>query len=168
MTAGCAAWLRIFSLAGAAVLLGGAAERTPVVSGASQLAVGEYLVTIGGCNDCHTVGWNQNPGKIPPAQRLTGSHVGWHGPWGTSYAVNLRLLVQGMTADAWVQHIAGMQPKPPMPWYNMRSMSEADLRAMYVYIRSLGPGGEPMPVDLAPGEPPKPPYIEAVPQPPAK
>ena len=163
-----AAWLRAFGLAGAMMVVGGAAERTPSVSGTSQLAVGEYLIAIGGCNDCHTVGWNQNPGKIPLAQRLTGNPVGWHGPWGTSYAVNLRLLVQGMTADAWVKHIAGMQPKPPMPWFNMRSMSESDLRAVYAYVRSLGPGGEAMPIDLAPGETPTTPYVEATPVQPGK
>jgi hypothetical protein len=104
-----------------------------------------------------------NPGKIPVAQRLTGSHVGWNGPWGTSYPTNLRLLVQKMSADAWVQHAHTMQPRPPMPWFNMRSMSEADLKAMYVYIRSLGPAGEPAPEALPPDKQPTPPYIRAEP-----
>ena len=42
-------------------------------------------------------------------------------------------------------------------------MSEADLKAMYAYIRSLGPAGVAMPVDLPPGEMPTTPYLEAVP-----
>jgi hypothetical protein len=153
-------------LAGAALLLGGAADQAPSVTGQSPVAVGEYLVAIGGCNDCHTPGWNQNPGNIPPAQRLTGSPVGWNGPWGTSYPTNLRLLLQGLTADAWVRYVALMQPRPPMPWFNMRSMSEADQRAMYAYIRSLGPAGQPAPVALPPGEKPKTPYLDALPRPP--
>ena len=146
----------------AAVALMGAAVM-PTESPEDVIA-GEYLVAIGGCNDCHTANWNHSPGQIPPAQRLTGSPVGWHGPWGTSYAVNLRLLMRRMTQDAWVTYVANMQPKPPMPWYNMRVMKPADLRAIYAYIHSLGPAGEAMPDDLPPGETPKTAYIEAVPR----
>ena len=154
------------ALVGIVLLLGGAAQEKPSVTGQSPVAVGEYLVAIGGCNDCHTVGWNQSPGGIPVAQRLTGSPVGWNGPWGTSFPTNLRLLVQTMTADAWVQYVAVMQPRPPMPWFNMRSMSEADLGAIYAYIRSLGPAGAPAPEALPPGRTPTTPYIAAVPRPP--
>ena len=136
------------------------------VAGGSQVAIGEYLVAIGGCNDCHTEGWDQKPGAVPPAQRLTGVAIGWHGPWGTSYAINLRLLVQQLSVEQWLAYVAAMQPKPPMPWFNMRAMSAADLTAMYAYIRSLGPGGVVTPADLPPGEKPTTPYIEALPQPP--
>ena len=160
--------LRVLGLAGTALLVGAAGPDLPSVTGQSPVAVGEYLVAIGGCNDCHTDGWMMNPGKVPAAQRLTGSHVGWNGPWGTSYPTNLRLLVQKMSADAWVLHAHTMQPRPPMPWYNMRSMSEPDLKAMYVYIRSLGPAGEPAPEALAPGTKPATPYIRAEPVPPEK
>lgn len=150
----------------AALVTGAAAPETPFVKGQSPLAVGEYLVAIGGCNDCHTPGWNQNPGNVPVALRLTGSPVGWSGPWGTSYPSNLRLFVQTMTADQWVKYVSTTESRPPMPWFNVRSMSDADKRAMYAYIRSLGPAGEPAPKALAPGEKPKTPVIEAVPHPP--
>jgi hypothetical protein len=53
-----------------------------------------------------------------------------------------------------------------MPWFNMRSMSEPDLRAIYAYIRSLGPAGELAPDALPPGEKPRTPAIDAVPHPP--
>ncbi len=140
---------------------------TPLaVTGGSPVAVGEYLVAIGGCNDCHTDGWGPAPGAVPPAQRLTGVAIGWHGPWGTSYAINLRLLMQQLSAEQWLQYVATMQPKPPMPLFNMRAMSEADLRAVYAYIRSLGPAGAAAPVDLPPDQKPTIPYIEAVPHPP--
>lgn len=92
---------RAVGMAAIVVLLGGAGPEKPTVQGQSPVVVGEYLVTIGGCNDCHTDGWNHNPGNVPVAQRLTGSHVGWTGPWGTSYPTNLRLLVQKLTADGW-------------------------------------------------------------------
>jgi len=160
--------LRLLGAAGTAVLLGAASPEEPSVKAQSPVAAGEYLVAIGGCNDCHTDGWMMTPGKVPVAQRLTGSHVGWNGPWGTSYPTNLRLLVQKMSADAWVQHARTMQPRPPMPWFNMRSMSEPDLKAIYVYIRSLGPAGEPAPDALPPGQPPMTPYIRAEPVAPGK
>jgi cytochrome c1 len=147
-----------------ATVLPASAASPLAVRGGSEIAAGEYLVAIGGCNDCHTVGWNQAPGKVPTAQRLTGNPVGWHGPWGTSYAINLRLLTQQLSAEQWLQYVAMMQPKPPMPWFNMRSMSETDLKAMYAYIRSLGPAGEPVRGDLPPGQLPTTPYIEAPPQ----
>jgi hypothetical protein len=156
----------ISGLAAVVVLLGAAGPETPSVRGQSPIAAGEYLVTIGGCNDCHTEGWNRNPGKVPVSQRLMGSSVGWTGPWGTSYPTNLRLLMQKLTPDAWVQYVATMQSRPPMPWYNVRSMSEPDLRAVYAYIHSLGPAGQPAPDALPPGEKPKTPAIDAVPHPP--
>src|SRR5271166_1620673 len=153
-------------MAGIVLILGAAAPEKPSVLGESPVAVGEYLVAIGGCNDCHTDGWNRNPGGIPVAHRLTGSAIGWNGPWGTSFPTNLRLLLQTMIADDWVKYVAAMQPRPPMPWFNMRSMSEADQRAIYAYIRSLGPAGVPAPEALPPGKTPNGPYIVAVPRPP--
>jgi mono/diheme cytochrome c family protein len=131
------------------------------VTGGSAVIAGEYLVAIGGCNDCHTEGWDQAPGAVLPAQRLTGVAIGWHGPWGTSYAINLRLLMQQLSVEQWLQYVATMRP---MPLSNMRAMSEADLKAMYAYIRGLGPAGVPTPGDLPPDRMPTTPYIEAVPQ----
>ena len=86
-----------FGLSGV-LLPGGAGPDSPSVTGASPIATGEHLVAIGGRNDCHTPGWNRDP--FPPAQRLTGSPIGWTGPWGTSYPTKLRLLVQKLTPDS--------------------------------------------------------------------
>ncbi len=87
------------------------AEAIPALSEAELIKRGSYIVTIGGCNDCHSPkvmtpqgpapdparllsGHNQNE-KLPPV----GDHNGWVlfsmnqtayvGPWGTSYAANL-------------------------------------------------------------------------------
>ena len=43
-------------LGGIVLMLGGAAPEKPSVRGQSPVGVGEYLVAIGGCNDCHTDG----------------------------------------------------------------------------------------------------------------
>tara|TARA_R100001377_G_C3191751_1_gene110895 strand:+ start:496 stop:702 length:207 start_codon:yes stop_codon:yes gene_type:complete len=53
---------------------------------------------------------------------------------------------------------------PPMPWFNLRAMSEDDLRAIYRYISSLGELGEAMPAYMPPGTVPDSPYIVFVPQ----
>jgi hypothetical protein len=41
--------------------------------------------------------------------------------------------------------------RPPMPWFNLRDMSDADLRAMYRFIRELGPKGQRAPLAAGPG-----------------
>lgn len=46
-----------------------------------------------------------------------------------------------------------------MPWFALRDMSDADLRAIYRYIRHLGPGGQPAPAYVPPGQEPKPPSV---------
>jgi len=128
---------------------------------------GRYLVKITGCNDCHTPGWEQTGGNIPEAMWLTGLPIGWRGPWGTTYASNLRLFVKPFTADTWVQVMRSRNLRPPMPWNSFHAMSDADLRAVYEYIRSLGPAGEPMPAFVPAGEEPKTPYFVLEPQTPA-
>ena len=129
----------------------------------ASLDRGRYLVRIGGCNDCHTPGYNEAAGKLPEAKWLTGSAVGFQGPWGTSYPANLRLYVQNMSEAQWLARVR--QPmRPPMPWFNLRDMSDRDLIALYHFIRTLGPSGAPAPLALGPGEPVATPYIEFVPK----
>jgi mono/diheme cytochrome c family protein len=124
---------------------------------------GRYLVGVGACNDCHTPGFNEAAGKIPSDQWLTGSTVGFQGPWGTSYPVNLRLTVQNLSEAQWLARVR--QPmRPPMPWFNLRDMKDEDLIAMYRFIRALGPSGTPAPDAAAPGVPVTTPYFEFVPK----
>jgi mono/diheme cytochrome c family protein len=80
----------------------------------ARIARGEYLVTIGGCNDCHTP-WKLGPRgpepdmtrllsghpealAMPPAPELpagpwvasvAGTMTAWAGPWGVSFTANL-------------------------------------------------------------------------------
>ena len=117
---------------------------------AAQVDRGRYLVRIGGCNDCHTPGYAVAGGNAPDAQWLVGDRLGMQGPWGTTYPSNLRLLIPSMTERQWVDYARAMQPRPPMPWFNVRAMSDADLRAIYAFVRSIGPAGEPAPAALPP------------------
>ena len=77
----------------------------------------------------------------------------------TAHASNLRLLVQGMTADQFMVHASSGQRRPPMPWFNVRDMTDDDVKAIYAHLKHLGPGGKPAPTYLPPGQEPKGPFI---------
>ena len=57
--------------------------------------------------------------------------------------------------------------RPPMQWFNVTAMTEPDLRALYAYIRSLKPLGNPAPDNVPPDKEPIPPFIQ-FPAPPPK
>jgi mono/diheme cytochrome c family protein len=112
----------IFVVTGLIVMLAGtevnsqSAKETPASSDSgnkSRLARGEYLVTILGCNDCHTpmamgpqgpepdmsrmLSGHPEELKLPPPPPLAGpwlwagagTNTAFAGPWGISYAANL-------------------------------------------------------------------------------
>ncbi|MCT8991576.1 cytochrome c [Chelativorans sp. SCAU2101] len=125
---------------------------------------GRYLVTIGGCNDCHTPGYLAQGGNVPEDRWLVGDSVGFSGPWGTTYPANLRSLLADMSEDEWIAYARKLESRPPMPWFNLRAFTEDDLRAMYRYVRSLPEDSSPVPDFVPPGEQPTTPHIVMVPQ----
>lgn len=135
------------------------ALKTPKKATPQQIARGRYLIQIAGCNDCHTPGYMQTAGNVPEQEWLTGDRLGWRGPWGTTYAANLRLYMQNLTEDEWVKTAGALQARPLMPWFNLRDMTAQDLRTIYHYVRSLGPGGVPAPAYVPPGQEPPPPHV---------
>jgi mono/diheme cytochrome c family protein len=140
-----------------------AASSSTHVTGPSREAIGKYLIQVGGCNDCHTPGGME--GKLPAsdAEWLTGSPLGFKGPWGTTYAPNLRLKIQPYTEDLYVKTFKMRDARPPMPWSALHAMSDEDLGAVWAYIRGLGPAGRPAPDALPPGAEPTGPYIVMAP-----
>jgi mono/diheme cytochrome c family protein len=139
-------------------------QADPRVMASSAAEAGRYLAIVGGCNDCHTAGYLQTNGQVPEEEWFTGSIVGFRGPWGTTYPSNLRLRASEMDEDTWVDVIHLRTDLPPMPWVNVNQMSEADARALYQYLVSLGPKGEHMPVPVPPGEEPATPWISLEPE----
>ncbi|HXG02999.1 MAG TPA: c-type cytochrome [Candidatus Binatia bacterium] len=127
---------------------------------------GRYLVKIAGCNDCHTPGYAERAGDVPEERWLVGDTLGWRGPWGTTYAANLRLYLNGMTEAQWLAAARALRSRPPMPWFALRDMTDEDLRAIYRYVRALGPAGTPAPAYVPPDRTPAPPYVQ-FPAPPA-
>ena|SRR5258706_1469975 len=130
----------------------------PKVS-AQTLARGKYMVQTGHCNNCHTSSYTSKQGNVPEKDWLLGSTpLGYRGPWGTTYASNLRLTVAQFTQEQWIKYAKAVTPRAPMPWWALRDTTDADLGAMYQYIKNLGPAGEPAPDFVPPGQEPKPPY----------
>ena len=134
----------------------------PAIAAPDVIAKGEYIVKIGGCNDCHTAGYAQSGGKLPKQQWLTGSSQGFLGPWGTTYASNLRLSMSKMSEADWLTYSSTFHTRPPMPDFTVRDMSEEDRRALYRFVTSLGNEGEEAPAYLPPGQQPPAPYFQLV------
>lgn len=127
-----------------------------------DIAKGRYLVEVAGCTDCHTANYAAREGKVPEQALLTGSNLGHRGPWGTTYATNLRLRMQELTEAQWMDYSATLRTRPIMPDFRLRSMPADERRAIYRYIRSLGPSGVPAPQGLPPGAVPPPPYTDLI------
>ncbi len=106
---------------------------------------GLYMTTVMGCNDCHTPGAIY--GHADMSRALSGSELGWAGPWGVSFARNItpdmetgigvwseqdivKALRTGYRPD-------GSQLLPPMPWAYFSQVSDEDVHAIAVYLKSI-------------------------------
>ncbi len=147
----------IAALGGAAALVDAAAPEDP------RVQRGRYLVMTSGCNDCHTPGYMEKDGEVEESAWLTGSPVGFQGPWGTTYPVNLRLYMQATTETRWLER-ARQPMRPPMPWFNLKAMTDGDLEAIFHYVRALGPVGDPAPPAAPPGIDVTTPYFDFAPK----
>jgi mono/diheme cytochrome c family protein len=145
------------------IFVAGAMMAAATVAMASEPAApsadyGKTVSIIGGCNDCHTADYNMKGGVINPDTALKGNPVGYQGPWGTTYAINLRILASTMKEDDWVKYLQTFTARPPMPFYNVHALDDVQMRSLYQYIVSLGAPGDPAPVYVPPGQKPTSPY----------
>lgn len=147
---------RLFLVLAAGMLCGIA----PAMAQEASVGEGARIAIIGGCHDCHTVGYGESGGQVDPAAALKGNPVGYGGPWGVTYAKNLRLVAAEHTEDSWVDYLKSFKAGPPMPWYNVHAFTEAEMRSLYQYIKSLGDPGEPTPENVPPGAPVTTPYVD--------
>lgn len=100
----------------------------------------------------HPEGANLPPApKLPPGPwiaTVNGDLTAWSGPWGVSYAVNLtpdaNTGIGIWTEDMFVKamrtgrHMGVSRPiLPPMPWPQIAQMTDADLKALFAYMKSL-------------------------------
>lgn len=144
--------------------------REPSVSAATPEQAGRYIVRTSGCNDCHTPDFMLLGEQVPESQWLIGNPIGFRGPWGTTYPQNLRRFVQPFTAEQFVEVVRKRNARPPMPWSQLHAMSDADLKTVYSYLKSLGSRhglAQPARDFVPPDREPKTPFILMVPQNPA-
>ena len=124
-----------------------------------QVERGRYLVKITGCNDCHTAGYAPSAGKIAEKDWLMGDGLGHKGPWGTTYPGNLRNYMNGLSEPQWMEVAKTAQYRPPMPWFTLHHMADEDLRAIYRFVKYLGPAGGSVPAYVPPGQEPAGPHV---------
>jgi len=109
---------------------------------------GRYLVTIMSCNDCHTPGYLY--GAPDTSRRLSGSDLGWIGPWGVVHARNLTPDMETGIGSWTIEQIVtalrtgntpdGSQLAPIMPWMNYADiLDQDDAVAIASYLKSLPP-----------------------------
>jgi hypothetical protein len=67
--------------------------------------------------------------------------------------------MHNLSEAQWVRIARSAEFRPPMPWFVLRAMKERDLRAMYRFIRHLGPAGDTVPAYVPPDQEPKQPFI---------
>jgi mono/diheme cytochrome c family protein len=146
----------------AAILMTGLSAQAGSPKVSPLIEQGRYLTLISACHDCHSPGFLPRSGDTDERSTwLTGDKVGWYSPnLGTTYPPNLRLLASSVDESTFMARARRDTLRPPMPWFQARAMKDADLRAIYHYIRSLGPAGEPSPMNLPPGPPPATPYFQ--------
>jgi mono/diheme cytochrome c family protein/uncharacterized protein YjiS (DUF1127 family) len=129
----------------------------------AQIKRGQYLVTFGGCNDCHTPGYFF--GKPDMARFLGGSEVGFeipglgifHGPnltpdqetglgqWSPQQIV--AAITKGRRPD-------GRMLAPIMPWHAFANLTDQDTRAIAAFLKSIPPVKNKVPGPFGPNEQP--------------
>ena len=154
----------IVSVAGAIwlVIAGCNAGTTQQAEVVDTLAIGERVTFTSGCQDCHTPGTLY--GEPDMARQLSGSELGWSGPWGVSFPRNLtpdmETGIGSWTEEQIVTAIrTGMRPdgrllNPPMPWPMYSRLTDLDAHAVAKYLKSLPPVSHRVPDIVPPGATP--------------
>jgi mono/diheme cytochrome c family protein len=97
----------------------------------TTVAYGRYLADIAGCHGCHGFGLSggrvAGPPDLPPASNLTPAGIG---EW--TEADFARVLRHGKRPD-------GSSVDPFMPWEVFRGMTDAEIHALWLYLRSVPP-----------------------------
>ncbi len=152
---------RIFRLV--AVLLAAALPIAAAHAAVTQLERGKYLVTFGGCSDCHTPG--HFFGHPDMAKYLGGSDVGFAMPGmgvfvGPNLTPDMATGLGGWTEQQIVAAITtGVRPDgrilaPIMPWRDFAHLTRSDAQAIAAYLKSLTPVSHKVPGPFGPAETP--------------
>ncbi|TGQ30605.1 MULTISPECIES: cytochrome c [unclassified Mesorhizobium] len=127
----------------------------------AQIKRGEYLVTIGGCNDCHTPGYFF--GKPDMSRFLGGSDVGFEIPGlgvfvGRNITPDKKTGIGSWTPEQIVTTIqTGERPDgrilaPIMPWHAFAHLTADDAMAIAAFLQSVKSVDNEVPEPFKPGE----------------
>jgi mono/diheme cytochrome c family protein len=137
---------------------------TAVSAGAADkktIERGKYLVSFGGCFDCHTPGYFF--GKPDMARYLGGSDVGFEIP-GLGVFVGPNLTpdpdtglgkwteAQIVTALQTGKRPDGRELAPIMPWRAFANLTKSDVHAIAAFLKSLKPVSHQVPGPFGPDE----------------
>jgi mono/diheme cytochrome c family protein len=144
----------VSAVAGCSFLEGATAQQ-------SQIDRGKYLVTIAGCNDCHTPGYFF--GKPEMSRFLGGSEVGFEIPGhGVFHGPNLTpdketglgnwTIEQIVTAFQTGKRPDGRELAPIMPWRAFANLTKDDATAIAMFLKSIPPVKNKVPGPFGPSE----------------
>jgi mono/diheme cytochrome c family protein len=127
----------------------------------AQIKRGEYLVTIGGCNDCHTSGYFF--GKPDGSRFLGGSDVGFEIPGlgvfvGPNITPDKETGIGSWTPEQIVTAIqSGVRPDgrtlaPIMPWHALAHLTDEDATSIVAFLQSIEPVSNKVAGPFKPGD----------------
>ncbi|MEI8598310.1 DUF565 domain-containing protein [Vibrio sp. M60_M31a] len=127
--------------------------------GDDNKAKGEYLVTMGGCNDCHTAGCTPVVETMPEVSMAAWRTVSvFGGHRGTACPINLREYIGNLSESEWVATAKELKTRPPMPWWILNTMTRKMTYALSTdAFKSLGSVKNTVPSFVPPEEEPNPP-----------
>ena len=141
--------------------LASALSSVTAVAGNAEVERGKYLVTISGCNDCHTPGYFF--GKPDMSRFLGGSDVGFEIPGlgvfvGPNITPDKETGIGSWTPEQIVAAIqTGQRPDrrtlaPIMPWHALAHLTAGDAMAIAEFLQSVKPVSNQVPGPFKPGD----------------
>jgi mono/diheme cytochrome c family protein len=149
------------SLVGFLVLLAAGFVSSTATAEEAVIERGKYLVTISGCNDCHTPGYFF--GKPDMSRFLGGSDVGFEIPGlgvfvGPNITPDKETGIGEWSAEQIVTALqTGKRPDgrmlaPIMPWHAFAQLTTDDAAAIAAFLQSTKPVNNLIPGPFGPGE----------------
>jgi hypothetical protein len=148
------------------VVFGGCHDcHSPKVTGPGDIPLPDEKRLLSGHpeNDRYPV-WTPDASKAHDNFATTSSMMtAWAGPWGVSFASNLtpdkqtgigewseENFVQAMRTGKHQGQPNGRDILPPMPWPNVKELSDSDFKAVWAYLRSIPPIKNQVPLPIPP------------------
>ncbi|SRR5713226_2003468 len=150
------------------IALGGCSDcHTPKIAGANGAPVPDTTKLLSGHPETapHPAWSPDDMLQKGVAAATNSSLTAWAGPWGITFATNLtpdkatgigewseEMFIQMARTGKHQGQPNGRDILPPMPWFNMKGLTDADLKAIWTYLRSLPPIKNQVPLPVLPSK----------------